>query len=589
MSQPDDDYDMDADMARFLADIDAGRETIPDPWEAGPAAVVFPGDLSGIDPAALYGPDGLEGFMQDGVADTLRPGPVLSALTEQAVEDKSALTDNQLLGALSATRRLRNRADYLETLTVAEFARRRAAEAGAARARKDPAARRVAEHADAELAFHLLVTIAGAGDQMDMATALTARLPHTLAGMAAGAIDHDRAYLVWFYTRFLSDADAARADEILAAAAPELRHDQLGRKAAALEMKLDPEAAKARKEHARKAGQRVEARREASGNMSLAGRELAAEDALAAKARNDADAAALRGGGLDGTLARLRALAYIDRLLGRDPLGRIGPRGGEGTGGSAQGTGPELPGGAGTGGDLAPFPALINLIVPAGTLLGWSNAPGDAGAWGLLDRDDTRSVAAAASAHPRSRWCVTVAGSDGTAVAHGCARGQHPWTPEPPAGQHPPTPGTPAGGQHPPTPVPAGASARDGPRDPARLAELLRRLNVALVPIARGGCDHRNAEDRYLPSRMLRHLVCARTASCPAPGCGARACYGDQDHTIPYPYGPTDQCNLAPPCRRHHRCKQAPGWKLEQPEPGVMRWTLPSGRVYTTTPTVYDH
>jgi hypothetical protein len=45
---------------------------------------------------------------------------------------------------------------------------------------------------------------------------------------------------------------------------------------------------------------------------------------------------------------------------------------------------------------------------------------------------------------------------------------------------------------------------------------------------------------------------------------------------------------LAPKCRRHHRCKQATGWKVEQPEPGIVRWTVPSGRTYTTTPTVYD-
>jgi hypothetical protein len=116
----------------------------------------------------------------------------------------------------------------------------------------------------------------------------------------------------------------------------------------------------------------------------------------------------------------------------------------------------------------------------------------------------------------------------------------------------------------------------------------LRRLNVTLTPIARGSCDHRSAEDRYRPSRKLAHLVRARTAICPAPGCGAQAIHCDLDHTTAYPAGPTDECNLAPPCRRHHRCKQAPGWKLEQPQPGIMRWTLPSGRVYITTPTVYD-
>jgi hypothetical protein len=26
----------------------------------------------------------------------------------------------------------------------------------------------------------------------------------------------------------------------------------------------------------------------------------------------------------------------------------------------------------------------------------------------------------------------------------------------------------------------------------------------------------------------------------------------------------------------------------EQPEPGIMRWTLPNGRSHTTSPTVYD-
>jgi hypothetical protein len=44
----------------------------------------------------------------------------------------------------------------------------------------------------------------------------------------------------------------------------------------------------------------------------------------------------------------------------------------------------------------------------------------------------------------------------------------------------------------------------------------------------------------------------------------------------------------ASPFRRHHKLKQTPGWRLEQPQPGVFRWTAPSGRTYTTTPTVYD-
>jgi hypothetical protein len=212
-----------------------------------------------------------------------------------------------------------------------------------------------------------------------------------------------------------------------------------------------------------------------------------------------------------------------------------------------------------------PLPALINLIIPAGTLLGWSTAPGQAGTWGLLDAEETRAIVTAAARHPRTRWCATLTGPDGTAIAHGCAPGQHPallndlldnLQPQPPQQQ--------------------------------QLAELLRRLGLALTPVARGPCDHAHAEHGYTPSRKLRHLVRARTATCDAPGCQAPAVNADLDHTVPWPGGPTDQCNLAPRCRTHHRAKQAPDWTVEQTGPGVTRWTLPSGRVHVTTPTQYD-
>jgi len=111
---------------------------------------------------------------------------------------------------------------------------------------------------------------------------------------------------------------------------------------------------------------------------------------------------------------------------------------------------------------------------------------------------------------------------------------------------------------------------------------------VTFAPIARGSCDHRHREDRYTPGRKLKHLVRARTARCTAPGCGAQAFCCDIDHTVPWPDGMTCECDLGPKCRRHHRCKQAPGWRVSQPAPGIFRWTTPSGRAYTTTPTVYE-
>jgi hypothetical protein len=46
---------------------------------------------------------------------------------------------------------------------------------------------------------------------------------------------------------------------------------------------------------------------------------------------------------------------------------------------------------------------------------------------------------------------------------------------------------------------------------------------------------------------------------------------------------------LAPLCRHHHRAKQAEGLLLEQPEPGVLIWKVPSGRTCATSATIYPH
>ena len=480
--RPEDDWDGDAEMAAYIADLDAGRARIPEEWEIeGPAATISLGDAADVDLtelAAMVGPDGLGGevFAQDRTADAMRPGPVLAALTEQAAGDLGRLTDNQVVGAMSAARRLAARAAYLELTAVAEFTRRREAQLEAATAAKVPRGCRDGEFPDAELGMELVTSQNAARDTMDLATDLQTRLPRTWAAMAAGLIDEYRARLIWRPTRHLTDADAARADEILAALAPGLRYDRLARKAVAVAMKLDPEAFTRGKEQARADRQRVVAGREESGNAFLSGRELAIEDALASKAHIDALAVALRKGGLPGTLQRLRVLAFNDLTQGRHPLDRLaGPEPADDAGRDARQDKPAAGGRPGDGDDdaswdgcpdmpewqherrgttddddgddhhdgtpgvpsgpPAPFPALINLTVPAGNILGWSSAPGEVGGWGLTDPDDTCRLVQAASLHPRTRWCFTLLGPDGTAVAHGCARGQHPWIPPPDSGQ----------------------------------------------------------------------------------------------------------------------------------------------------------
>jgi hypothetical protein len=119
---------------------------------------------------------------------------------------------------------------------------------------------------------------------------------------------------------------------------------------------------------------------------------------------------------------------------------------------------------------------------------------------------------------------------------------------------------------------------------------LARDVTVTITALARGSCDHRHEEPGYVPSRRLQDLVRARTARCSAPGCSRPAARCDLDHTLPYDQGGrTCECNLAPLCRHDHRRKQAEGWRLEQPAPGVMCWVTPAGRRYITTPTTYDH
>src|SRR5262249_51788109 len=228
---PGDDWDGEAEMAAFLADLEAGRARVPEPWEIeGPAASISLGDAADVDLAGLAaraGRDGLGGAAsaQQSTADVLRPGPVLAALTEQAAAELGRLSDNQLLGAVSAARRLAARAEDLELSAGAEVTRRRAGQLAASVARKEPRACRGGEFAAAELAAELVCSINAARDRMDLAAGLAARLPGTLAGLAAGRIDAGRAATIWYYTRFLPDEHAAAADTILAAAAPGLRQD----------------------------------------------------------------------------------------------------------------------------------------------------------------------------------------------------------------------------------------------------------------------------------------------------------------------------------------------------------------------------
>jgi hypothetical protein len=568
------------------------------------------------------------GFADDAAADVMAPGAVLAglvtAVTGSGGSVLGTLTDQEVLGVLGAVQRLAAWVAWGELVTLAEFLRRRPdAMAGSAGARV----------AAEEAAWKTGESWARMLDQATLAVTVAARLPHTLAALGQGLISAYKVRIIEAQTADLSTEDVAKADVMLAAAGQVKNPGGLRDFARRQVARLDPEAAVRKKDRGRRDGY-VRAYQEDSGNMGLSARELPNADGQIAWQNIEKRALDLHAAGAEGTAGQLQVQAMLDFLLGRAAPAQPGARqdthrdenGGayedahrdqdqgayedahrgddEGArqdahrdedqgayedaqwdedGGARQDAqwdeddagachdahrdedegacqGAQQRNGRGGGrGGWAVNPVLVVPWDPArGRPSGAAELPG----YGLLDQDDTMDLLHAAGQHPASRWCLTATGPDGTATAHACIPGSRT--------------------------LDAIRAASQG-SGMAGAAGLAAALDVRLEPVIRGACDHAQAEPQYRPSRKLRHLVMARNARCVAPGCGSPAASCDQDHTREWEDGGiTCGCNLAPLCRRHHKIKQAQGWKLEQPEPGVLVWTTPAGLTRTTTPTRYQ-
>jgi hypothetical protein len=482
----------------------------------------------------------LAGFAQNGRSDTMAPGALLATVLDAVVGEGgsglAALDDDQLIGIISAARRMESRTAWTFMAALAELARRRPASGDA----DDRGQYGFSEFAPDEVAFELRLSVQSAAGQMMYAVAVHDRLPRSFAALSAGQIHPVHLRIIEDETRILSPEQAAQADEILAEAAKSKTFGELRYAARRLVLKLDPDAARRRKETAAKRDAEVRRFREDSGNAGMIARELPCAEVLASWQHVDQRARDLRAAGMPGTIRELRIRAYLDLLQERDSrLAPAGPEqngpdedGGQGPGGNG-GRGPQ-PGGNGAPGsgphtgparhagpDQGPsVAALINITVPLDTATGQSATPGEAAGYGPLDPDDARALLAAAARHPDTRWCVTALHPDGTAAAHGCARGRHPPPPAPtpdrpidatgPAGD-PPDPDPPPGAladRGPPGPdrPPGAAAGGGGPPGPDPLPEAAAPdypagLRIQMTPVARGDCHHTQAESGYRPSR----------------------------------------------------------------------------------------
>ena len=516
----------------------------------------------------------------------LAPGAELARLLSAATGGGGAalgpLTDQEVLGVVAAGARMAAWSAWVQTLGLAEFARRRP---GAMSGSK--AAREAAE----EASWKTTETWARMLDQLTHAITVTERLPRTLDAMRDGQVSEFKARIIEAQTAELSDADVAKADVILAAAGQVKNPAGLRDFARRQVARLDPDAAARRKARARQDAY-VRIWQEDSGNAGLCARQMPTADAVIAWQNIERRALDLHAAGVEGTAGQLQVQATLDFLLGKAAPGqrarqdahagtdegayqdahmdRDGGACEEAHGGAYQDPGESAyqdtrenaesayqdahkgARGGGRGG------WVVNpvLLVPWDPSLGRPSGPAELPGFGLLDEDDTMDLLSSAGDNPATRWCLSIQGQDGAAVAHGCAPGRRALE----------------------TIVGAGTAAG-----------LVARLGVTLTPIARGACQHAQAEPGYTPSRRLRHLIGARNTRCTAPGCGRPAASCDLDHTMAWEDGGlTCECNLAPLCRAHHQIKQAQGWKLEQTVPGVLVWVSPSGLSRTTAPSGYQ-
>jgi hypothetical protein len=401
----------------------------------------------------------LAGFLRGGQWDACLPGPELAAVLAGVGGREwrcPGAEPDELIGVVRQLAALESWASAAKLAVVRELIRQDDLPAPA-RPRHGDLPDQWSDSLNHELALALAVSVQSAERTALTAWELGARLPGIAALHADGTLTYPKAKLIAETFQWLGDEDAAMAEAMII---PQLTGttgktwSQVMNLAARIASQVDPGLAERRRKAAVKHASRVQVFREQSGAAALCGRDLPADETLAAYANVAARAAEYEDSGVfpGARLDQLRATAYLDLINGRSAASRIaqgnlstdttdpdtapgaviavGPddssSGDTDTGGSepprGDGPGDRGPSGGGSGGQPAGRPVQADLVVPLTTLLGLASRPGEAHGLGVLDPDLCRDLAKLAAASRYSQICVTVTDSDGIAVGHGCGR-----------------------------------------------------------------------------------------------------------------------------------------------------------------------
>jgi hypothetical protein len=247
------------------------------------------------------------------------PSAALALLADQVCGPERrcpGATGGELVGLLKAWAAQESWAASAKLGVIAEMIRRDQAPPGTTRPGDLP------DGWSASLRHELAAALACSAQSADTAAWLAweqqTRLPGTGALLGDGTLTYGKARAVTETFRYLTDADAAAAEAMIAGQLAGKTYPQVLRLAEQAALTVDPELAARRREQAQKKDARVSLFREQQGTAGLAGRDLPPDEALAAMASVNARAQEYEDSGAfgDTRMDVLRAFAYLDLLNG---------------------------------------------------------------------------------------------------------------------------------------------------------------------------------------------------------------------------------------------------------------------------------